>query len=485
MVVRILLLTLALLPFTAVAAPQLSLIVNKTETQLGKPLRAELVAVDSGQALAALDLQPLRENFGVVTEESASNLSDSRWPGQSVQVLRLLLYPRQTGELRLPVLRLGETHSEAQNILVSDGSISGAPIGVVTHLSTNSPWERQRVVLQLEVTTPDLFSALEAAAPLQAPDFDVEPLPREREQRGAGAEKRAVLRLGWVLSPRTAGSHNIDLPAIRYNLSGRAERIYYFPTARLHVRPLPPYVPPTLPVGKVSVTSSLSSNDVLYPDTLTYWTVTVDGETVTPRGLPPILRQLESGDRLRFLAIDSQRTWQAETRRSQVVHHIPFKPLASGRLALPELHLQYFDPDTGRLVRINHTPPRPWVLSLTWRVVIGAVLALLASGLLVLLFRVVRRALQHHRERNAALAAIRRAKDARQLRQALESVAHAEGFPPNLSLREWAAHWRARHRANPDFDHLVSRLSRACYGNPMNKDENAELIAAFEALYRH
>jgi hypothetical protein len=170
--------------------------------------------------------------------------------------------------------------------------------------------------------------------------------------------------------------------------------------------------------------------------------------------------------------------------RAEVVHRIPFKPLSSGRLALPTLQVQYFDPDTGRLARIIHTPPRLLVLSLAWRIGIGVSLTLLALWLCLWLYRFSRRALQHRRQRNAALAAIRQAADARQLRCALEAVAHAEGFPANLSLREWAEHWRAHHHTNPTFDDLMARLARARYGKPAEKDESAEIQKLFYVLYR-
>ena len=462
---------LTLLSLTATAAPQLSLTLNKTETQLGKPVRVELEAVDAPQPLSALDLQPLRQSFGVVVEESMAG------SGQTVQRLRLRLYPRRTGELTLPALRLGELQSAPQTVHVTEG-----PITVTTHLSEPSPWQRQQVMLQLDITTPDLFASLAVEGELKARDVDVVPLPLSRERRGTG--KVAVLRLGWALSPLTAGTHNVELPPIRYELSGRTERIYYFPAMPLPVRPLPPYIPPTLPVGKVSVTSTLTPGGLLSPDTLAYWTVTVSGETVTPRGLPPLLRQVQSSERVRFLSVESERTWDAETQRSRVVHHIPVKPLASGRLSLPSLQFQYFDPGTGRLVRVTHTPPRPWVLGWGWRAAMVMVPGLPALWLCLQLYRLSRRAFRRRREQNAALMALKEAADARQLRRALEAVSHAEGFPANLSLREWARHWRAHHHADPAFDPLVARLSRACYGKPSGQEDSADMNAALYALYR-
>jgi hypothetical protein len=477
---------LALLSFAAVASPQLSLSLNKTETQLGKPVRAELVAVATPQKLASLDLQPLQDAFGVVVVESATNVSDPRWPGAAVQLLRLRLYPRRTGELTLPALHLGEAHSQARTVHVLDGSRGGVPIGVVTHLSTSSPWERQQVVLQLEITTPQLFATIEAADKLQVPGVDIVPLPRQREQRQVGATKVAVLRLGWALALQTAGTHYLELPPIRYNVSGRTERIYYFPTSRLQVRPLPPYIPPTLPVGKVAVSSSLSPTGSLTPNNLAYWTVTVGGTTVSPRDLPPVLRQIQSTAGLRFLTAAAERSQEAQASevRSRVVYQIPFKPLASGPLALPTLQLQYFDPATGRLVRVNHRPPRPWVLSPAWRVTLISVSGLLVLWLCVLFYRRLHSILQRRRQRTAARAALREATDAWQLRRALAVVARAEGFPGNLSLREWARHWRARHRTDPAFDDLMARLSRACYGKPAGQEDAATLKAAVDAVYR-
>ena len=148
----------------------------------------------------------------------------------------------------------------------------------------------------------------------------------------------------------------------------------------------------------------------------------------------------------------------------QVVHRIPFKPTASGRVALPELRVQYFDPDTGKLMVVTHQAESRLALGFAWRSVIAVAMA----GLLLLagraLYRRAWRLARRRRIRQLALAQIACAPDVHAMRAALRLFADAEDWPHNLSLSGWARRWRDRYRSGEEFDRSMACLTRACYG---------------------
>ena len=461
---------LLLLPAVALAGQHLQLVVADDQVELGRPVQAEILAMDFDRSLDSIELQPWKKNFGVVIKAPAEPVEDRRWSGQAVQRLRLELYPRREGQLEIAPLvfadpgRLGH-RSDPHTINVISGSVAGVPLGVSVNVSQQQPWQRQQVLVTLSVTTPERFASLQAEAITGLAGFEVVLLPATRERiESEGADTQ--LSIGWALFPLLAGSQTIDLPVISYRLGGREQRHYFLPPLQLDVQALPPYVPPTLPVGEVSIVSE-PVNGELQPGKLKLWNVSLQGPGVPAHWLPPLLNQIQTDESIQFLPAELARSTKPDLSgvHGEVMYQIPFKPLRSGFLQLPEFHLQYFDPITGRLMTVTHQPHQPLVLGLAWRVlfsVVSLVLLAVCGWWLLKLTRTwfVRRG--HYRQ---AAIQIAKAKDAQQLRAALQALAAAEGWGKNLTLHDWAEAWRKSYHANEAFEMVLANLSTACYGH--------------------
>lgn len=462
---------LGLMPLLAHAAGAvgtlrgLELVLERDETELGLAVAAELRAIGSESGLSQIDLEPLQRDFGVRVEEYRTRTESSPAGPESVEILKLALYPRHIGTLTVPALKFGGTRTRARSIAVTTPAVQGRPIDVSTRVEPAQAWERQSILILVEVSTPERFASLETDR-LKAPSFEVVVVPPTREWVGEGNARAAVLRAGWILFPLAAGDHRVDLPPLRYRSGGRDQRVFYLPRQPLRVRALPPYVPPLLPVGEVSITSTVEPASLLNTDTLAYWTVTLRGTQLTPYQLPAIRRQLQDHPGIEILPIESSRRSRPDPDgvHGEVIHRIPFKATSSGSLPLPPLKIQYFNPGSRRVVTHTHRADGPFVLGPVWRVLITGV-ALISSlvgaraGV-----RHWRRARQRQRQRRQALAQIDRAKDAHGLRAALRPAARAEAWSPNLSIGEWASHWQARYQTGPEFGDTIAELSHACYG---------------------
>jgi hypothetical protein len=446
------------------ATPQVLLIIDKTEIQLGHHIVAELYGINLQEKLINIDLRELEKKFGMIIEETTEETEDPRWPDQPVQLIQLKLYPRQVGKLTIPILGLAGIHSKSQPILVKSG-INKSRTGDTNirrdiKISSTQSWERQQVVIEMTVTTTDTFVSLRSEEP-KIPGFEVFILSESTEKIQRNGTEYSVLRIGWALFPLSEGQYNIDIPPIEYRKSGRALRTYFLPQQNLNVKALPPYIPPTMPVGKINIASSLKSGGLIFPDTLSYWDIELTGHGVSPNWMPPVLRQINSNADIRFFPTNTQhkKTATKGTLQSQVLHHIPFKPVVSGRLNLPALRVQYFDPDSGRIMTTTHQLQSTVVLGMTWRLIIGILLCLF----LLWTGKSLYEKFCFIQLRQNAVDLIEKASTIVDIRKAITILARAEGWPANMTLRNWTRHWRSHFNVNDDFDVLMKQLSKASY----------------------
>lgn len=464
-----------LLPSFSMAAPQLLFVYDKTEIQLGHYINAELYGIDLKSKLADIDLRNLNENFGVTIEETSGGMEDDRWPNQSVQMSQLKLYPRTTGNLTVPALSIDNAHNKQQTILVVPGikkSRTGTTnISQKINISSIQPWERQQVIIEVEVTAADTFSSLRSEK-LNVPGFEIFPIPPSAEKVIRNEISHSVMRIGWVLLPLSSGAYNIEIPPIQYRRSGQTKRTYYFPKQNINVKTLPPYIPPTMPVGKINITTRLKSDTLFYPGILRYWDITLTGNGVSPGWIPPVLRQIKSNSDIQILPVHTERTPKVtrDGLQGQVIHNIPFKPVSSGRLSLPSLRIQYFDPASAKIITITHPAQFSLVLNLGLRIVIGIFISLLLFWLGKYIYGKICFFRQRRQRRQTAVSAIEEASTFLELRMALNLLANAESWPANMALHQYVLHEFNNFKAGDHFHELLGQLSRACYGKKANAD---------------
>ncbi|MGD8999673.1 MAG: hypothetical protein PVF75_04600 [Granulosicoccaceae bacterium] len=464
----------------AVRAEQLVLQTDSTETELGLPIMADLYAVASEQNLGNIDLQLLQRNYGVVIKQSADAVTDPRWPGQHIQHLRLWLYPSQTGEQIVPSLRLGQAQTTRQRIRVIEGKTRRGLIKFSSEVSSEAVWQRQQLLVTTTITTPDRYASLQAEAPVLR-NVDVIPLPPRREFNADGG---STLQIGWALFPLSPGQQRIRLPAIDYRLSGVVKRKYYLPPLTIKVKALPAYLPPTIPVGKIRVSSDVTPAALLQPQRLAYWHIRLQGDKVSPLWMPPVLRQLKSDQAITFLPAGSEHSIAHAPAgiQARVSHEVPFKPADNGRTALPALRVQYFDPETARLETLRHQPQRLWVIGMGWRILLGLLLLALLSVSAKIIHDGWAAWRQRTNARRAALASLVASKDAHMLRNSLRQFACAEGWPANLSLSGWLVHWQKRYSEDEKVAGLLGELSQVSYARDQAGDIGQLKTALREAI---
>lgn len=442
------------------AKPQLILLIDKSESILGRPIRAELYGVALKTKITDIKLDKLNNNFGVVTDFVINDTNDERWPNQSVQILKFKLYPRITGNIDIPSLSTDTVSSKSIKVHI-DTNQTDKP--AVT-LSTSSPYQRQQFIIQISIVTSDPSARLSINNESIIKNFESNPILFARTKEKSSKHR---LTVGWALTALKDGTYKIKLPPIEYSVSGVSRKQFYLPIQTVHIRKLPEYLPPTIPVGKISIQSQLPSTWLLKTDSIAYWTINLSGNVSNPYNLPSILRQIKSNSNFKVFPEDSKRSNQVshDNYESSVKHSIPFKVLNTGVVKLPKLRVQYFDPNNGTIKILNHPQHSVMALSLFWM----STLTVLTCIILFYLYKLARKKrdkLKYSKLKRAqALQLLNGNNEIDNVRETIRYLTMAEYWPKNISLQQWAKLWREKYKTEGDFNEFITKLSSCLYGS--------------------
>ena len=454
---------------TTHASSKLQLLLKDTEVELGQSIDAQLVSVGLDASLSQIDLSPLEKNFGVVVKESGSESIDNTAATRR-QFLVIQLFPRKVGTITIPPLLFNNETTATASVIAHDAKIRGQTVSLEWTVSETSVWERQQIIVKAELHTPEQFAVVDIGEkPVPGMEFMVLPVEKRRIKTAASNETQFFIT--WLLYPQqypqTSSVRKIVLPVVNYRSQGLLKRQFYLPNIEISVKPLPIYIPPTIPVGEVTIRSELLSHAPLTTTGPSYWMITLQSHELLPHWLPPVLRQIKTDDQTKMLAIDSQRQTQADENGAlaTAVHKIPFMPLSSGTVELPSLRVQFFDPKSGMLKTVVTAPITTYALNPLW-IQLAIVVGIAAA--LVLLWSCgvrIKYSISRHRKIRHALNAIAQAGDPYTLRQALKQYAKAKGWPENLTLNDLFQYWRSqKRRTELTMQQTLQQLSDSCYG---------------------
>jgi len=464
---------LLLCPLSVLARPSLEVQLKKSSGELGRPVYLKIIGEELKTDLSKLSLHSLNKEFVLDSKDldteivKQTNGDDKQKNKTSIrrQTLSLKLYPRQTGELLIPSFTIDKHHSTEKTIIILDAITDGKIISIDWKLMTSEAWQREQIVISLALTTPEEYATIKLAK--QSVDgFEITPLPVNREWIEDDQGGKSTITAGWSLLPLKSGNMEIDLPAIEYHLSGVIRRNFYLPKIKLAIRPLATYLPPTIPVGKLNIESSITPTGILNTNDLAYWNISIESKSLTPYWLPPVLRQIKSNDNILFFPATSKRSMHPDSKgvHGRVNHTIPFKPLSNGLINLPALKIQYFDPITGRLESITHQTKRPISIGTATRILAIFIFLVVLLYLWKGLYRYIHSRVKYRKRRLNALEMIKQAKTKEEVLAGLRLLGRSEGWPANLTLSEWLECWQMKYLTEPQLKEAIQSLSNYCYG---------------------
>jgi len=452
-----------ILPAAAFGAePLFGLTVESGRVEYGKPVYVKLHTRDLQPRLDTLDLSRLGKDFVVETPGSVERNSDG-----SQQSWRIRLYPRRPGELLIPPLVFHGIKTEPVRIIAtpSIGRKDNVRMRVSSEVGDSSVWINQPVQVTMQVESDSRYAWLDAEAARQE-GIEIVMLPHTRHTRMLNGEQRTQHSIGWVLYPQATGTSAIQLPPVEYRRGGVITHRFYPPKIELHVRALPTFVPPTMPIGRMEVEASMPGQLFLVKRELALLTLRIRSEGPPGRRPSEVLRQLKSNQTVTFYPprnmTDDNGSQTANGKEDS--YQVAFAPKIMGVISLPSVRLQYFDPSTGKIQ--THTQSLGKFIAISQWVVYAGV-AVLLLGVTVLsrfVYRGLKRQIQVYRFYRTAVRKLRQAETPGELKSALVDIAGAESWPTNLTLAVWLNNWVTRYPRLSSVSDGVLRLQGWLYG---------------------
>ena len=256
----------------------------------------------AGEPVSETDLDPLREDFDVVSTSTASKLSVVNGRTERSADLIVVLLPRRTGDLVIPPLSVGNQRTREIIIDVTDapadldGSRDVFVEAVVDH---SSVYVQSQIIHTFRV-----YEAIDLVdrgrSQLEIPDAVIEELDSAQFQRVIDGRPYRVIEVRHAIFPQKSGK--LTIPAMSFNGSRLLPRRSFFDrnveTLRrrseaitVDVKPIPAAWPdaPWVPAADLKLEESWSTlpEQLEVGDSVTR-TVTMIAEGIDGSQLPPL-----------------------------------------------------------------------------------------------------------------------------------------------------------------------------------------------------
>jgi hypothetical protein len=252
----------------------------------------------------------------------------------------------------------------------------------------------------------------------------------------------------------------------------------------LNATAVPAYLPVYVPVGKIQLTMDPLPAEIAL-DRPVNWTFTVQGSGISMEGMSKLLAGMRGNDGLRLYPpaisiADNERPISA----SQTLRvTLPFVPLQTGKLELPEINLPYYDPASARVESVLIPATSVIVFNPLWQTAQKIALGLLLLlGVIALAFGLI----QHMRKaltRRKSLLAVSRAASAEELQQALLKFDAASFVFTSPTLQQWLQRMQEIYALDQRLAVVVQKLESELYGADAADQAIAELAhEAFQLL---
>ncbi|TDY02816.1 BatD family protein [Thiohalophilus thiocyanatoxydans] len=389
------------------------------------------------------------------------------------------LYPRRPGELIIPAPDNAARRDPVRlNVTPAVDPRDGQPIRVTREISGTDVWLRQAVHLTMTLETASPIIILERETPahdaLAIHELATTERPVDPQQQ------RYRHTTGWVAHPLRQGEQRLQLPPLRYVRDGVTTHRFYPPVLQLAVRPLPPYLSPQMPIGTLSLQIDRPDRFV-FTDELHDLKVTLQGRGIRRQDMPQLERQLASSADITLYP--AQQAYQQKTDAGRLIgqsdYAIPFSIKQSGRITLPDLRLDYFDPNTGRIVSRQVAGQAVYAMN-RWLFYL-----LIGIGLVVLGISIrkslppLTRHLRRLKGYTRVIGLLPMADSDERVVQLLREVALGEGWPANLTLAQWLQYWQNHYRPDTRLDRAIEALILKRYaGEPLDIRQVREQLRA-------
>lgn len=301
-----------------------------------------------------IDLSVLTDDFHVGSPRDSHRYNLYRGQGRSTSELTVELFPKRTGTLTVPAFHIDGLSTSPLRLTVQALSPGTAPLAFArVSINKSTLWQREQLVAFLDVYS---RVALESAQlggelitePQPLDMFEYRRLPvQTRSEHYAGFEYQ-VMRTAWALFPTHAGDMGLQFPEVWIVAKDGTKLRLPSEGLRITVQSLPADVPADSLVGKVHLALTPTRTEEVTHDFYAWELMLSVSAPVT--SLPGTL-EVRPVPGLQLYVDRPQRvTEETSAGLLQVARYtLTAIPLAPGSYRLPDVQLNYFDPDLGKL----------------------------------------------------------------------------------------------------------------------------------------
>jgi hypothetical protein len=490
----------------AQAEPLLTVKVNKKSSLLGEPVLVEINAVDMPVSLITMNMDKLKQDFNIFS--ISSNVQSQKLKGRArkIETMSLTLYPRHTGKLRLPALGFHGKQSKAAEIVITEANKQMQQVIIKTATDIPNPVVRQAFTLTLEIID-DGSRQWTAPAELAATGFYQHRLAETQGEELVDGVRYTVHRYAWSLMPLREGRLKVEFPLLDAFIFG--ERLRY-PVSSLQMvaAPVPTYLPVHVPIGKLEVKLEPMPAEIALNRPVNL-ELSIKGSGISAEGVAKLLSSIHGNESIHFypLTINFDNNSRATTAAQLLRVTIPFAPLRTGKVSLPEIILPYYDPEGARVQSVLIPGAGVVVFNPLWRNVRVIVLTLMVlAGLSVAGYQVYKY-LRRFMQKRRCLRAIQLSGSAEVLSKGLMKLGVEDSLQPPHTLQQWLLYLQKSYEIDERLPDLLQQLDNVQYGDkntgiditslsdefvnilrqlPLKKigGNTAEDISLLQALYR-
>ena len=447
----------------AVAEMRLTVTADKKASVLGEPLIVEVKAEDARVPLSSISLDKLKQDFNVYGISSNVQTKSKKGRSVSSETMTLTLYPLRAGKLLLPALSYMGKTSQPLVVSVLESGKQTPRVIIKTALDAAHPQVRQAATLSLELYDD---GSMQWTSPREvvATGAHQRRLAESQREEVLDGTRYTIHRYAWALMPLREGDMTVAFPLLDAFKFGTRLRYAVAPLL-IKAAPVPAYLPVHVPIGKPLLTVEPLPREIAL-DRPVNWTFTVQGSGISVEGVSKLLSNIRGNESLRFYPpmISAAENERPTTAIQTLLVTLPFVPLRTGTLQLPEINLPYYDPASARVESAFIQGAVVEVFSPLWQTVkkfaLGLMLLTGVIGLGYWSIKQLRRALK----RRKSLLSIGGAVSADELQRALLNFDNEAGWTQCLTLQQWLQRMLEVYSVDGRLDDIVQKLSSAQYG---------------------
>ncbi len=429
--------------------PQLKVSTDTSQIEMGKFLSVSIIYI--GETVPEnVNLKSWDEDFFVdIRDSETEDLINGLI--QHTQFIRL--YPRSVGSKVLSSIAWGGAIAAPIRIKVEAAIRNKIDVTPYWLALPKVIWQGQRIKVSI---IQNLLHASNKVAieNVEFTGFTVKQLKQEKITKN----NHKQIKLSWLITPQYEGVFQLKLPAITQR--GRGRWRFYLPHQQIIVNPLPSYIPPTIPVGKLSITSG-----IFFKESQPFWFIEIKNQGKLPDDIYSLRTQLS---KLTGVAIESIETIPMlgtlslyskplshgySSLVSSIRYQIPMPSWTQALISMSKVTIPYFDVINGNIQVVSNRLPSFWNIPKLVFYSFYILLTLILCYVFFMIFNKVKKLLLL---KNSRLL-IKQTNQPEELRKLILS------YGDFLTLEQWALAVGNNFKKASEVKEIASDLNRLCY----------------------